>query len=196
MFWKKRIISLLNRRFIVIKIGNWKWNVYKRIKIYFVDTTAKYPQDDISFISDQFLNLIAISFTLYYNSYTILTHVYIYWKRIEQYYNIIFNHDNPILTYLYTSNNASYIFNALFKNGTIMVQEWKRDEQPTNIGLPRRITSFFPGHSTFLLGETGLTTVERCFYSKKEKKKRGKKNEKRRASSRFNRDTVPPGKQS
>lgn len=78
-----------------------------------------------------------------------------------------------------------------------MVQEWKRDEQPTNIGLPRRITSFFPGHSTFLLGETGLTTVERCFYSKKEKKKRGKKkNEKRRASSRFNRDTVPPGKQS
>lgn len=56
-----------------------------------------------------------------------------------------------------------------------MVQEWKRDEQPTNIGLPRRITSFFPGHSTFLLGETGLTTVERCFYSKKEKKKRGEK---------------------
>lgn len=102
-------------------------------------------------------------------------HVYIYRKRIEQYYNTIFNHDNPILTYLYTSNNASYIFNALFKNGTIMVQEWKRDEQPTNIGLPRRITSFFPGHSTFLLGETGLTTVERCFYSKKEKKKRGEK---------------------
>lgn len=70
-----------------------------------------------------------------------------------------------------------------------MVQEWKRDEQATNIGLPRRITSFFPDHSTFLLGETGLTTVERCFYSKKKREK--EKNKKRRASSRFDRDTLP-----
>lgn len=74
-----------------------------------------------------------------------------------------------------------------------MVQEWKRDEQ-TNIGLPRRITSFFPGHSAFLLGETGLTTVERCFYSKKREKEGrggGGRKEKRRASSRFDRDTAP-----
>lgn len=81
-----------------------------------------------------------------------------------------------------------------------MVQEWKRGRTNQHRFTPAD-NKFFPRpFPAFLLGETGLTTVERCFYSKKREKEGGGT----RRNDAHPRDSIeirpsplpPPGKQS